>query len=315
MQASYSTDNPNVLAMFKKLKVSNGVKMIIEDVQEILYYIALVGMALFFLWTPYAMLADNLSMDMNDYPVLSVFYGLAIFCWTIVFLLKRMWLPVIFIVVTAIFSGIEIMDLIDKQTTVLSANMIMLSAMLLFILLFVMFKASKGSKLVWVFTLLFMVLFGLYKAYYLDVDILYSDDLSWSLIRFALLFCSLLPLLLSSFVISAITGSVRADAFGFYVFVLILVFESMPISYNTNLFTSLAYLLIYAAVTACMIERNNNLEGFDAVAKAFGDKKYTVFQIIGKSLSSPMALRIITISLVSGLSFVLISNLIVNNLL
>ena len=34
--------------MFKKLKVSTAVKMIIEDVQEILYYIALVGMALFF---------------------------------------------------------------------------------------------------------------------------------------------------------------------------------------------------------------------------------------------------------------------------
>ena len=131
--------------MFKKLINSSGFKMIIDDVEVGLYYIALVGMALFFLWTPYAMLADKLSMDMNEYPVLSVFYGLAIFCWTIVFLLKRMWYPLIFIVVTVIFSSIEILDLIDKQTTVFTANIIMLSAMLLFVLLFVMFKASKGS--------------------------------------------------------------------------------------------------------------------------------------------------------------------------
>ena len=301
--------------MFKKLINSSGFKMIIDDVEVGLYYIALVGMALFFLWTPYAMLADKLSMDMNEYPVLSVFYGLAIFCWTIVFLLKRMWYPLIFIVVTVIFSSIEILDLIDKQTTVFTANIIMLSAMVLFVLLFVMFKASKGSKLVWMFTLLFMVLFGLYKAYYLDVDIHDSDELSWSLTRFALLFCSLLPLLLSSLVISAITGSVKADTLGFYIFVLILVFESMPISYSTNLFTSLAYVLIYVAVIVCMIERYYQLEGFDAVAKAFGDKKCTVFQIIGKSLCSSMALRIITISLVLGLSFVWISNLIINNLL
>ena len=296
--------------MFKDLK-----EKILEGGFTILHFLMLAGIALYFLWVPYLMLTDNVTMDGNKYPVLSVFYILAVTCWTVICIFKKVWPFVIFVVVTVILSGIDLTKLMSEPSTVFNVNLIMITALPLYVLVVFFTEKSKGPRLFMLFTLLFMVLFGLYKAHYLGVDVSDSHELRWSLIRFAALFGSLLPLLVSTLVLSSMTGSYRVDARGYYIFVLILVFELMPISYNTNILTSLVYLLVYAAVTLCMISRLDDMDYLDVVDKYLGNKNRSISQIMRNALFSPKSLRIIAVSLVSGLSLVLISNLIINNIL
>lgn len=295
-----------------------------EKALRILSKTTIAGMLFFFLWIPVLLLQDTIFFDEKDYPYLSVLIIVPFFLWGIVCLVKKLWIPGIALLycgMSQIHNESYLNRFIESSSDVLIISSVCIAITILAVFLYTRDEYQNKIYKLWLFGFVtFMLFFSIFRTiYFPSYNDIFSENLSWVLVRYLALFTSILPLLIVAVIASHIHQSVKPHTFIFYALSVLLIFESLPINYGESFIAAIVYLAGYTFIGFCtlvqfgfVLTQDHYLE----VGECLNESNIRNFA--SKSLQillTPLACRIILTLFVTGFIFTVASFFIIHSIL
>ena len=294
-----------------------------EKVRHILSKMIIIGVLFFFLWTPALALQNTVFFDQNEYPYLSVFIMVPFFCWGVILLFWRLWIPGIALLCCCMsqINNQSYLHRYAESTSDVLAISLICAAITILSAFFVTRKYQNTISKLWLcgfaaFMVFFSIFLTVFFPPYNDIS---SKEWSWFIIRYLALFASISPLLFVAVIASHIYKTVKSHTYIFYALSSLLILESVPANYGEDLMASFVYLTGYIFIGFCVLIQFVNVMTNQFYLKEGDDfGSSNIRDIISKSLEillTPQARRIILTLFITGLIFAVASYFIILTIL